>query len=214
MNQGDHAERAFDSAFELTGGALCVDFTNTWGDRRRPESDRLHGYDDLLAFAAEAGGIDRGAVAALRRAARRSPAQARAVMAGALRLRDALYRLLAAEARGRRPAADDVEAVNGALAEALPYLRLSRRAGAYVWRWTPGEDPLAAPLRPVARSAADLLTSGDLARVRECDGADCTWLFLDQSRNRSRRWCSMEGCGNRAKARRHYHRHREGPPRP
>jgi len=49
-----------------------------------------------------------------------------------------------------------------------------------------------------------------LGRVRECDGAACTWLFLDQSRNRSRRWCSMESCGNRAKARRHYHRQRAG----
>jgi predicted RNA-binding Zn ribbon-like protein len=65
-------------------------------------------------------------------------------------------------------------------------------------------------LRPIARSAAELLTSETLSRVRECGGATCTWLFLDASRNRSRRWCSMESCGNRAKARRHYRRRREG----
>ena len=67
-------------------------------------------------------------------------------------------------------------------------------------------ETLAAPLRPIVRSAAELLVSDQLDRVRECDGARCTWLFLDQSRNRSRRWCSMETCGNRAKARRHYRR--------
>jgi predicted RNA-binding Zn ribbon-like protein len=210
MNEGRRMEQVGEPRFELSGGALCLDFTNTWGDRRRPESDRLRGYDDLLDFAVEAGALERPALTALRRAARRSPARARAAIAGALGLRDALYRLLAAEARGRRPAAGDVEAVNRALAEALPHLRLSRSSGTYGWRWEPGDDPLAAPLRPIARSAADLLTSGDLERVRECDGADCTWLFLDQSRNRSRRWCSMEGCGNRAKARRHYHRQRDG----
>jgi predicted RNA-binding Zn ribbon-like protein len=102
----------------------------------------------------------------------------------------------------------DVEHVNAALHEALPHLRVARHGGGYAWDWADGGKPLMAPLRPIARSAAELLTSDDLARVRECDGAACTWLFLDQSRNRSRRWCSMESCGNRAKARRHYHRNR------
>ncbi|HXO42658.1 MAG TPA: CGNR zinc finger domain-containing protein, partial [Thermoanaerobaculia bacterium] len=59
-------------------------------------------------------------------------------------------------------------------------------------------------------SAAELLTSDKWRRVRECAGSDCTWLFLDRSRNRSRRWCAMQTCGNRAKARRHYRRARAG----
>ena len=65
-----------------------------------------------------------------------------------------------------------------------------------------------APLWPIARSAAHLLTSAELTRVRECDGTSCNWLFFDRSRGGSRRWCSMESCGNRAKARRHYRRRR------
>jgi predicted RNA-binding Zn ribbon-like protein len=61
----------------------------------------------------------------------------------------------------------------------------------------------------VARSAVELHTDGDQRRVRECPGAgDCGWLFYDTSRNGSRRWCSMEGCGSRVKMRRHYARHR------
>jgi predicted RNA-binding Zn ribbon-like protein len=112
-----------------------------------------------------------------------------------------------ARARSRTPAAADLARLNAALAAALPHLRLAPRAGGYDWVWDGRGDDLASPLWPILRSAADLLASPDLARVRECDGEDCTWLFLDYSRNRSRRWCSMASCGNRAKARRHYQRH-------
>jgi len=89
-------------------------------------------------------------------------------------------------------------------------LRPDTRSGSselrFVWSRADATDSLTAPLRPVVRSAAELLTSDLVDRVRECHGDDCTWLFLDQSRNRSRRWCSMESCGNRAKVRRHYRR--------
>ena len=79
----------------------------------------------------------------------------------------------------------------------------------YTWEWAKYDQDLDRPLWPVARTAADLLTSGRLDRVRECPGADgCGWLFYDTSKNGSRRWCSMEGCGNVAKARRLYARRR------
>jgi len=58
----------------------------------------------------------------------------------------------------------------------------------------------------IVRSAADLLTSDKLHDVRACSAEDCRWLFLDISKNHSRRWCDMETCGNQAKARRHYRR--------
>jgi predicted RNA-binding Zn ribbon-like protein len=193
--------------FELSGGALCLDFANTWGDRARPESDRLYGYEELLAFAAQAGVLSSGDAAELARRATRHRGAARRVLAAALGLREALYRLLAAQARRRGVDPADVATLNEALGAALPHLRVAHRGDGYAWSWDGGGDPLAAPLRPIARSAAELLTSDELQRVRECDGATCTWLFLDRSRNRSRRWCSMESCGNRAKARRHYHRH-------
>lgn len=81
----------------------------------------------------------------------------------------------------------------------------------FAWTWPEEAADLARPLWPVARSAAELLTSPDLGRVHECLGDNCGWLFLDTSRNRRRTWCSMEGCGNRAKARRHYARRRATP---
>ena len=197
-----------ETTFELSGGALCLDFANTWGDRQRADSDRLRSYGDLLAFARQSGALPAREAAALEREARRDPQQAQAALAAARGLRDALYGVLAAEARGEKVAPSDVAAVNDALAEALPHLRVAQSGDGFAWRWEHADGSLLLPLRPIARSIAELLTGDELRRVRECDGAACTWLFLDQSRNRSRRWCSMESCGNRAKARRHYHRRR------
>ena len=82
--------------------------------------------------------------------------------------------------------------------------------GGYTWVWDEGGRALDSMLWPVARSAADLLTSGELQAVRQCAGRACGWLFLDTSRNRTRRWCDMSVCGNRAKARRHHERLRSG----
>jgi predicted RNA-binding Zn ribbon-like protein len=195
--------------FELSGGVLCLDFANTWGDRQRPESDRLRSHGDLVAFAREAAVLPAAQLDAIARAAGADAAAAAAAWQGARELREALYRLFSAHARGRAPDADDLERVNGALHDALPHLCLARRGDAYGWRWDEADVALAAPLRPIVHSAAELLAGDDLRRVRECDGSTCTWLFLDRSRNRSRRWCDMESCGNRAKAARHYHRRRQ-----
>lgn len=196
------------TAFELSGGALCLDLANTWGDRGRAESDRLRDYEDLLAFCCQAGALGREDTAMLRAAAAAAPDAAAAALARARELRDTLYRIFAAAVAEEAPRQGDVERVNAALAGALRGLRLQAREGGFAWAWTSLADDLLAPLRPVLRSAAELLTSEQLARVRQCHGTACTWLFLDASRNRSRRWCSMETCGNRAKARRHYHRSR------
>jgi predicted RNA-binding Zn ribbon-like protein len=192
--------------FDLSGGITCLDFANTWSDRERPEQDHLHDYGDLLAFARQAGLVDAGQAAELERRAAADGDGAAAVLAEALALREAIYRLFSALAAGRVPSGDDLARLNAALPEALTGLRIEPRDGGFAWSRAPAPACLAAPLHPVVRSAAELLVSGDLDRIRECHGPGCTWLFLDTSRNRSRRWCSMETCGNRAKARRHYRR--------
>ena len=78
------------------------------------------------------------------------------------------------------------------------------KEGSFAWDWLNKEQALDRMLWVVARSAADLLVSGELDTVRVCAGEDCNWLFLDTSKNRSRRWCDMKSCGNRAKVRKHY----------
>jgi len=80
----------------------------------------------------------------------------------------------------------------------------------FTWVWAEGGRALDCMLWPVARSAADLLTAGELPAIRQCQGSQCGWLFLDTSRNRTRVWCDMRVCGNRAKARRHHARLRAG----
>ena len=197
--------------FELSGGDPCLDFANTWGDRARPETDRLGAYPDLLAFAVQADLLTQGDAAGLAVLAKAEPRLAATALGQARDLREVLYRLFSAVAARRDPDLADLERFNSALPEALSHLRLARRGAGYAWTWVPvaaPPAPLTAPLWPILRSAADLLTSAERQQVRECGGSACSWLFLDRSRNRSRRWCSMESCGNRAKAQRHYHRRR------
>ncbi|MFL6263400.1 MAG: CGNR zinc finger domain-containing protein [Thermoanaerobaculia bacterium] len=198
-----------DPTFDLSGGALGLDFANTWSDRGRPETDKLCGYPDLLAFARQAGLLTEGEEVRLAARAGRDPRAAAAALARARGLRETLYRIFSALAAGGAPEPADLERLNAALPEALSRLRLERRGEETVWGWAAPEGSLEALLWPILRSAAELLTAEERQRVRECAGSACTWLFLDHSRNRSRRWCSMETCGNRAKAHRHYRRRSE-----
>ncbi len=193
-------------AFELSGGELCLDFANTWGDRERPATDRLGTYGDLLAFARAACGFQAADLEALHAQAKAHPARALAALRRALSLRETLYRLFSTQAHGKTPTADDLEQLNARLGAALAHLQLEPRDVGYHWTWSGVSEHLEAPLWPILRSAADLLASARLPQVRECHGAQCTWLFLDLSRAHSRRWCSMASCGNRAKARRHHQR--------
>lgn len=196
--------------FELTRGGLCLDFVNTWGDRARPETDQLRSFADFLGFAVQAGLLDETRRHRLER--RMAGALGEGEAFGAtLQLREGLYRIFAGLARGRVATARDLAGLNTVLKEGLAHLRIEARTAdppaGFAWRFEPS-DLATAPLWPIARSAAELLTSPDAARVTQCDGSDCTWLFLDRSRTGNRRWCSMSSCGNRAKARRHYRRNK------
>jgi predicted RNA-binding Zn ribbon-like protein len=104
--------------------------------------------------------------------------------------------------------------LNHELSGALSRLRVAPAAGeAYVWAWDRGGDDggepaLDRPLWPVARSAAELLTSPNRARVKVCAGEGCGWMFIDESRNASRRWCDSRSCGNRERVREYLARKR------
>jgi predicted RNA-binding Zn ribbon-like protein len=208
--------RATEYRFELSGGRPCLDFVNTVsGDRAGRHVERLATYADLLAWSRQAGAIDDGHALRLLAEARRRPREADATQREALALREALYRIFVAIAGGAEPAADDLARVSDHLARALAHRRIVRAGPAccaLAWSDPPGS--LDAPLWRVAVSAAELLTSApDLARVRVCglhETRECSWLFMDATRARTRRWCSMKDCGNKAKARRHYERVKQG----
>lgn len=200
-------------AYEFSGGRLCLDFVNTVsGDRHAGPRERMAAYADLVAWARQAGAIDPAQAARLAEAARRSPAQAAEAYRAALALREALFRTFLAAAEGASPAEADVALLSASLARALSHRLLVHHDGGFALGWDDPPDALDAPLWRVASSASELLVSGaDLERVRVCglhDTKECSWVFLDATRARTRRWCSMKDCGNKAKARRHYERGR------
>jgi predicted RNA-binding Zn ribbon-like protein len=196
--------------FDLSAGALCLDFANALDGRGsdRP-TERLARYGHLVAWGEQAGllGPDEGR--ALEKEAGRHPRRAEAARGRAVALREALYRIFSARAAGGDPAPGDLDELNGFLGRALSHLHVRLAPGGPEWSWSAGPGDLDRVLWPVAWSAARLLTSEERERVRECCAATCCWLFLDRSRNRSRRWCDMKVCGNRDKARRHYRKKRE-----
>jgi predicted RNA-binding Zn ribbon-like protein len=194
----------------MTPLTLCFDFANTvsWRTGEQPR-EKLTSYAGLLAWATRTGILPDRSMRQMLASAQRSPARAAAVLKRAVSVRESIYRTFAAIAAGRRVPMRDLMAVNHAIRESLSRLEVASRAGGFSWQWATHPDALDQILWPIARSAAELLTSSDLERVRLCAGPGCGWLFLDRSRNRSRKWCDMSDCGNRAKARRHYERARQ-----
>jgi len=188
--------------FKFLGGHPALDFINTVGGRTHTtvnrytvDRERLESVDDLYTWATEAG----MAVKA------RAP---KAMLERAIAFREALYRLFKAVAEQRRPDPKDVELLNRELALARAHEKLTFTSGAAAVTWDDRDSP-ELPLRIVARSAVELLTSPQVSRVRICGGESCGWLFLDTSRNRSRQWCDMSDCGNVAKVRRFREKQRE-----
>jgi predicted RNA-binding Zn ribbon-like protein len=194
---------------DLVGGHVALDFANSGSLDTEPASERLRSYPDLVTFAVRSGLIGRGRAGELLAEAERRPEDAAAVLERARALRAAVDGVFTAVAVSRPPAEDDIAALNAFLEEGMRYRRLEPDARCCGWSWSAGDEPLAQMLWPIVNEAADLLVEGDLERVKACGNDTCGWLFVDLSRNRSRRWCDMKECGNRAKARRHYVRQKE-----
>lgn len=191
---------------KLVAGTLGLDFANTaeWHASARPH-ESLKRYEDLVAWCRRSDLLDGARAERLLREARRRPSAANAVLRQATGLREAIYRLVVGLLRGSPPAPPDLDAFNRALASALRRSRVVAERGGLAWTWVRDDRALDAMLWPIAESAAELLTSERWRRIGQCaDDRGCGWLFLDTTRNRSRRWCAMGDCGNRAKARRHY----------
>jgi len=171
------------------GGRTCLDFVNTanWSADGTLIEDKLETEEDIAIWCRDAGLADVG------------DTQGR--LAEIQQFRNALRRLLLAALKDEAPAKADVAALNAALGS-LPQrvLRSGGKTGLQL-------DPALTLGQAVAISAMALLNrESEIARVKICPGDDCAWMFLDESKNRRRTWCSMDACGNRAKAKRHYRR--------
>ena len=187
--------------------SLCLDFANTvsWRGTKKSQ-EKLPHYPGLVAWARQTGIVTLQQARRILAHQATSPAAAAAALERALLLRESIYRTIAAVTAGRPCPPSDLAILNKAMREASAHLQIIPEARGFAWRWLAEADALDRIVWLVARSAAELLTSAELKKVRVCAGTGCGWLFLDLSRNGTRRWCAMSDCGNREKARRHYER--------
>jgi predicted RNA-binding Zn ribbon-like protein len=201
--------------FTPFGGRLCLDFANTVNGRltTSPE-DLLATVRDLATWGLRMNLLAEVGASSVVDAAGANPDRAAFVHARVVGLRESVYSVFAAIATGEHPPRGAVRDLIDTYRTVLADAELVAGVGSAPWRWlpTPGDDPLQLDwlVWPVIRSTLDLLTSNDLPRLKRCAGADrgCAGLFVDDTKNGIRRWCSMDGCGSRAKMRRLYARRR------
>ena len=189
-------------------GDLALDFVNTRsGPTHGPvNTEYLSSYADFAAWSRRVGvpgpsaGPDETSS---------GPASI-AAFARVLACRDDMYEIFLALADGAEPSDAALRRLHLAYVEALTHGQLASGAAGCAWTWDPAGG-LLAPLWPIVAAAVELLTHGPVDRIKSC-GA-CRFLFIDHSKNGSRRWCTMDDCGKAAKIARYLER-RSGTPRP
>lgn len=198
--------------FQFVAGVLCLDFTNTVGGKRGVATrEYLNSYADFVSWCRQAGLLDETRASVLARSGARRPRDATSALQRSVALRETIYRIFAALTSHATPQVADLDQLNAELAASLGRLRVISSKKGFDWRWADAGDVLDAPLGPIVRSAAELLTSPRLLeRVHQCESDSCGWLFVDATKNHSRRWCVMSDCGNVAKVRRFRLRNRRG----
>ncbi len=194
------------TGLSLIGGRSSLDFVNTEGGHRSTSPDRVQDYADLARWGAYAGVIEENEAGRLLERAAAHPEEAGRVHARAIQFREALFRILDAVGKGEPTMDEDRAILDREVAEALAHQRLVPHDGHFDWEIAEDESRMDRILWILAVDAADLLASEQLGRVKKCCGDHCEWVFVDESRNRSRRWCEMSDCGNRAKQRRYQRR--------
>ena len=185
----------------LVAGNLALDFTNTESGRSGGEHlDHLQTADDLVAWAAHAKIIGERDAALARRIIRDHPKLSRHLIARGRFLRETIYQINSNVVAGKPPAKKLLQSLTACHAEMLATAMLTSHGDNYGWAWHPKTELSAAILGPITLSALNLLLDADPTRVKQCRGNHCGWLFYDSTKNKSRQWCDMSVCGNRAKA--------------
>jgi predicted RNA-binding Zn ribbon-like protein len=198
-------ERGRPPKFELIGGSVCLDFINTLDNRPSEQpKELLTNYYELARFGEDAGILTPEQFDSLCERVDLSLEEAADALRRAIDLREAMYAIFSAVMNKQVAPQPAMDRLNANLHDAALHLRLIQREGCLECRFDDMTSSFDALLWPIARAAADLLASSDLALVRACSSPTCQWLFLDTSKNHHRRWCSMKQCGNRAKVRKFY----------
>jgi predicted RNA-binding Zn ribbon-like protein len=191
-------------------GAICLDYANTvdWHASSHPKN-MLDSYEKLVEWSRRRGLLDSEVARGLVQRARDRKELGDVAMGEADSLREAIYGVFSATSHGKPPGRKELDTLNAHLSRGMARSRIDVEGNQLRWGWNGDDLPLDMMLWPIAKSAADLLTSERLGQVKECanEVEGCGWLFLDTSRSHNRVWCSMDSCGNRAKFRAYYDRH-------
>jgi predicted RNA-binding Zn ribbon-like protein len=199
-NDSKHFERR-PGALSLVAGKLALDFTNTESGRGGAEHlDHLQTAGDLVAWAVHAKIIGEKDAALARRIIKGQNKLAHQLTTRGRSLREMIYQINSHVVTGKPPVEKLLHSLTATHAEMLATATLTPHGDNYEWAWHPKSELIAAILGPITLSALNLLLDGDLSRIKQCRGNDCGWLFFDSTKNKSRQWCDMSVCGNRAKA--------------
>jgi predicted RNA-binding Zn ribbon-like protein len=195
------------ASLTLVAGALALDFANSASGRGSARyQEHLQSCRDVVAWAANAGVIDEVSSRLIADRIMQNAPEFEHLLHDALALREAIYEIAVAIAHRAPPAREHLDLVSARCAMTLGSASLEMGTDGARWRWPHAPPMPATILGPVALSAVGLLRESDPARIRQCAGEHCGWVFFDMTKNRSRRWCEMSVCGNRAKAKAHYRR--------
>lgn len=193
--------------FDLTAGAVCLDFVNTLDDRYSSEpKELLKTYLDFARFGEDTGILTPTQVDRLFELSYTAREAAQRALEAAIQMREAMYGVFWALVQKKPVPPAALLILNQYVQMAAQHSSLFPSNGKFEWRFDAVPNDLETPLWPIARSAAELLASEEVAYVRACASKTCEWLFLDTSKSHRRRWCDMTKCGNRAKVKRFYRR--------
>ncbi|MCJ8521795.1 putative RNA-binding Zn ribbon-like protein [Pseudorhizobium tarimense] len=171
-------------------GNLALDLANTisWRNTSR-EVDHLATFDNVVAWSKDVGLIGDDFVL--------SPSEQKTLYEQVLALRTAIRGAGSAIANDLDPSRPDSDVIRDIAALALCQASLSGTP------YTLHFEGIYRVTGAIAWSALDLLRGEELSRLKQCPPDDCHWLFIDRTKNASRRWCDMGTCGNRAKKKAH-----------
>ena len=197
-----HIPTVLDHGFEYIGGDLSTDFVNTKSGRVDGDGhEHVQTYADIVEFVRIAGLIKPAEARRLIVEAERRPEKATQIHRRAVALREATFRAFDRIIVQKEPAQEDIDTISSEAADALGHAQVLKRGDSFEWDWADTDD-LARPVWPIARAALNLLTSpADRDLLRQCSDDTCAWLFVDRTKNHSRRWCDMNTCGSRNKVR-------------
>ena len=188
--------------FQLVGGHPALDLINTldWRFRESAPEELISTYEDLIRFVGQSGLMT---VAEGRRLLRNTGAnKAVRVVTQIREVREAAARVLYAAIEEDQPPVEAIRELESFFKDAEVHRKLSWSENHLRWDFPAASVAAELPLWILSLETAQLITSGDTEMVRACGNPECRWLFLDTSKNHTRRWCDMKVCGNRMKARR------------